>query len=319
MDMAVSAPADVPLGFVDKLRALLACAVAVVLLRQLGWLVARPADPEMAVTFTTSGRAVLAIWPALTVLTVVTALAGMIIAGKRLPEGGVFAACVGLVGLELRGGSMQQLLTYVGTNQAAGRRALMINLGIDALLWAGVIAVAWVAVAMAHRWLWPPGEEPEPGEAVPRPSARAALAASWKLGWQGLVVTTVVGALVVWLTVERNREAVVMRGQVIASVAAALYLGAMAARYFTHSPDIRWCALAALLVALIAYLLGYLNADLGWAREGRQLYAELPGTPPHALVRPLPVEYLAVGVAAALAGYWGGQRVEHLAEQEAAR
>lgn len=319
MEMAVSSQIDAPLGFVDKLRVLAACAVAVLTLRELGWMVTRPVDPEMALTFTASGNPVLAIWPALTVLTVVTALAGMIIAGKRLPEGGVLAACVGLAGLELRGGSMRQLLIYVGTNETAGRRALMIQLAIDALLWAGVILVAWVAVAMAHRWLWPPNEEEARGKEPAPPGARAALAASLKRGWQGLVVTTIVGALVVWLMVERNREAVVMRGQVVAAVAIGLYLGAMAARYFTQSPDIRWCALAALLVALIGYLLGYLNADLGRSLEGRQIYAELPGTPPHALVRPLPVEYLAVGVAAALVGFWSGQKVEHLAEQEAGK
>ena len=91
----------------------------------------------------------------------------------------------------------------------------------------------------------------------------------------------------------------------------------MAARYFTGIDDARWYVLSALAVALIGYLLGYINGDMDWAAKiGGKFYAELGTTPPHALARPLPIEYMAVGVAAALIGFWSGEKIEHVAIQE---
>ena len=55
---------------------------------------------------------------------------------------------------------------------------------------------------------------------------------------------------------------------------------------------------------------------MGWTRDGNGAYALLATTPPHALVRPLPVEFLAAGLAGAIMGYWSGGKVELVAEQE---
>ena len=96
-----------------------------------------------------------------------------------------------------------------------------------------------------------------------------------------------------------------------------LFLGAMAARYFTSINQALWYALAAPIVGLIGYLLGYINAGMGWAvKEGYQYYINLATTPPHDLVRPLPIEYVAVGVAAAIAGFWTGHRLQEAVVEE---
>ncbi len=70
--------------------------------------------------------------------------------------------------------------------------------------------------------------------------------------------------------------------------------------------------LAAPAAALIGFILGHISSDMGWTQGNMyQPYAQLATTPPHALVRALPIEYIAVGVAGALGGFWAGERFEH--------
>jgi len=152
MDTATRVAAK-PVGFLEKVRVFLAALVAIVLVSYVGWMVARPIDPEMAVTFTAGSRSLLAIWPALLVLTVVAAAVGSAVAGPRLPEAGMFAAAVGLAGLALHGGSMETLLAYVGGADPSGRRSLMFSMAVDTVLCASLLAVSWLVVLMVSRWL----------------------------------------------------------------------------------------------------------------------------------------------------------------------
>ncbi|HOA75722.1 MAG TPA: hypothetical protein PL151_03845 [Phycisphaerae bacterium] len=322
-----------PLGLVEKTRIGAAVAAAALLLYTMGWMVARPHDPNLAVTFVRSGRAVAATWPTLAVLTVVAGIIGTVLAGPRLPEAGVFAAAIGLAVLSLRGGSMQVLLAAEQATTEPARQAFMTAMALDCLLWSGILLATWVAVTWAWRWVWLNGNAPallsgKPATSAAAPSAakpaggpgkapKSASAAGTGAGWSALVVTGVVGVFVVWLTAGRTPVANVHRGQTIAAVAAGLYLGAMAARYFTGVRDVRWYALAVPAVGLTAYLVGYLSSDMQWA-EGPpyHYYKYLATTPSHDLARPLPIEFVAVGMAAVLAGYWGGDKVEQVATRE---
>lgn len=315
MDTAVQVPIA-PLGFVDKLRVVIASLAAIVLMTTVGWTVARPLDPEMGVLLVTHWGGVLGVWPAMIALSAVAAALGTAISGRRLPEAGVFAAAVGLVGLALQGGSMQEVLAYVGSNDAAGRRALMVRLTADTLLWSAVLAVAWMVVLIVRRWLWP-NDAPTTGIAA-KPSGKSPTTpVREQPGWAVLAVTGLVAVFFIYLTIARTPVAEVARKQVIASVATGFYLGAMAARYFLGGTRAEWYVLAAPAGALLAYLVGYLNAGMGWTQGTIwQPYADLATTPPHNVVRPLPVEYVAVGVAAALAGFWSGEKIEHVADQE---
>ena len=63
MEAAAKAPAA-HLGFIEKLRVVIACVVAVLLMRTIGWRVAEPVDSQLAVTLTQSGRSIMTIWPA---------------------------------------------------------------------------------------------------------------------------------------------------------------------------------------------------------------------------------------------------------------
>lgn len=315
MHEAAIHPPDASLSLTEKLRVVLACGVAVLIMCTVGWLVAGPADPLMPVVLVEGWGRVAGVWPALTALTVVCALVGMVMSGRRAPEAGILAAAVGLAGLALRGGSMEALLAYESGADLAGRRALMTRMAFDAVLWAAMLAVAWVALEIARRWLW--DDSPDAARASEK-GAGAGAAPVWSRGWPALAITVVVALFLIWLMIARSPVAQSLRGQTIASVAVGLGVGAMAARYFAGVHDPRWYVVAPMVVALIGYLLGYLNAEMNWAQGGPyQPYAALATTPPHNLVRPLPVEYLAVGVAAAMIGYWSGEKIEHAAEQEA--
>lgn len=308
MDTALPASPVTPLGLIDKLRVLLASAAAVVLLVLVGWVVAEPADPDMGVTLVARWSRVATVWPALMVMTAVAGVIGTVISPRRLPEAGVFAAAIGLAGLALKGGSMQDVLGYMGSTEPAGRRELMTLMALDSLLWGGVIVVTWIVTAMVRRWLWAEEDLLILG-GMPRSRGPGTTVAA--AGWPAMVITGLVAVFFIRMTVARTEVATIARGQVAASVAGGFYLGAMAARYFTGRPWAWWYLLAVPAAALLAYLVGYLNAGMGWA-DGTvyQAYAHLKTTPTHALARPLPIEYLSIGVAATLAGFWSGEKME---------
>ncbi|UCD29041.1 MAG: hypothetical protein JSV03_00730 [Planctomycetota bacterium] len=308
-----------PLGFFGKLRVFAACAIAVLLMRTVGWHVVQPIDPDLAVTMSAGERSVISVWIIVFVLTSVAAVIGTVIIGRRLPEGGIFAAAVGLSALGLQGGSMQMVLAYECGIESASRRALMMKMGGDCILWASILVISWVVVVVVKHWLWPIDRNENVNDQLKAAeiSTKPNESVTSQNGWPALIVTTLVAIFVIWITIARTPVAQIARGQIIASVFGGLFLGAMAARYFTTVSDSRWYALAAPAVGLIAYLVGFLSADMGWAQGGRfQFYALLNTTPPHALARALPIEYVAVGVSGVLMGYWCGQKMEHVAEQE---
>ena len=301
-----------PLGAFEKTRVFAAIAVAALILHTMGWMVAQPVDPALPVTFVRGGRAVLAIWPALAALAVVSGIIGTVVAGPRLPEAGVFAASIGMAVLGVRSGSMQTVLAVEGAVDPAGRRQLARAMAVETLLWAAIMVAVWLAVVWAYRWVWTSrsGAEQAPAQAGPRPKVTS--------GWPALAATTVVGAFIIWLTVARSPVATIEYKQTVASVIGGLYLGALAARYFTGLRDVRWYVLAAPAIGLLAWLVAHMSADLTWMQNSPlRWYVALATTPAHNLARPMPLVYIAGGVAGALAGYWAGEKMEHLAAQEA--
>lgn len=303
-----------PLGLVEKSRVLLAAGAAIVLFATVGWAIAQPSDPQMGVTLVLRWARVFSVWPILIVLTAVAAVIGTVLAPRRLAEGGVFAAALGLAGLALKGGSMQEVLAYAGSTTTAGRRWLMTQMALDVCLWTVVMLGAWMTVALIRRWLWSDEELYSP--LAPARTA-AAPPATVQQGWPAMVVTGLVAAFFIWLTIARTPIAAIARGQVIASVGLGFYFGAMAGRYFTGAGKSHWYLMAVPATALLGYLMGYLQSGMGWATGPWKPFVDLATTPPYALARPLPIEYLAVGVTATLIGFWSGEKIEQVTEPEA--
>ena len=310
-----------PFGLVHKARFAAACLIAIALMYTVGWMVVSAAvDPDEAVVLTVGAESVWsAVWsslPALVLLTVVATAIGTVIVGKDLPEAGVFAAGIGLAALALRGGSMEVMLAYYadgGGQQGDAlmphmidqREGLMFRMAIDSVLWGVVMLGSWLTMEAVRRWLWPASEN--------QPAQQPASASKNWTGWAALGVSAVAAMFVTWLIVARDPTSGIVRGQVIAAVAIGMFAGAAAGRYFIGINNPRWYVLTPLVVALVGYLLGYLGAELDSPIYAN--YRDLAITPLHNLARPLPIEYMAIGVPGALAGFWFGRRAEHAAEQ----
>ena len=311
-------------GLVHKARFAAACLIAIALLYTVGWMAAAPVDPGEAITLAGGAASVwsgvFSALPTLLLLTAVATAIGTVVVGKDLPEAGVFAAGIGLTALALRGGSMEALLAYQadGGGQTGDalmqhmidqREGLMFRMALDSVLWAIVMLGSWLTVEVVRRWLWPTSavQTPKPQAKQPSPESK-----KWT-GWAALGVSSVAAMFVIWLVVARSPISGIVRGQVIAAVAIGMFAGSTAGRYFVGVTDPRWYVLTPLVVALVGYLLGYLGAELDSPVYAN--YRDLAITPLHNLARPLPIEYMAVGVPGALAGFWVGQHAEHAAEQ----
>lgn len=308
-------------GLVHKVRFAAACLIAIALMYTVGWMVVSAAvDPDEAVVLTVGAEsvwsAVLSSLPALVLLTVVATAIGTVIVGKDLPEAGVFAAGIGLTALALRGGSMEVMLGYYADgggrqgdtlmqHMIDQREGLMFRMAIDSVLWGVVMLGSWLTMEAVRRWLWPVSEN--------QPAQQPASESKNWTGWAAVGVSAVAAMFVTWLIVARDPTSGIVRGQVIAAVAIGTFAGAAAGRYFVGINNPRWYVLTPLVVALVGYLLGYLGAELDSSTYAN--YRDLATTPLHNLARPLPIEYMAVGVPGALAGFWFGRRAEHAAEQ----
>lgn len=306
---------DVPtphVRFVDKLRIVAACAVAVWLMRYVGWYVIAPADPEMGLTFVLNEQPPAGAWIGVLLLSLVCSVLGTAISGKRLPEAGMLVGCVGLAALAARAGTMQEVLAYHAGTEEASRQRLMLLMMVDTALWAAILLVNWLAVTAAYRWLWrapfhypltnaSTSDKPSSGSAGTRP------------GWLATGATVIAALFLMNTAFGRTAVTPILRGQVFAALVLGFWVIVIGVRYFVAIHDSRWYAVAPLLVALGAYALGYFNTDLSWTEQS---YQELATTPPHMLVRALPVEYLTLGLAGTIMGFWSGEKIEEVAELE---
>lgn len=309
------APTDPPghVSFLHKLRILLACGISIVLLYYAGWYVVGPPDDRMGISFLAGDQAPLKSLPMMCLLSVAIAAIATAVTGRRLPEAGLFATAVGIAVLALRGGSMQSFLAYLAADGTGDRQSLMFTLALDGLLWSGMIAACWFTTLWVQRWLIGDAVEPE-DRSESKVLPESSVSPKWR--WIPVLATAFIACLLIWQTIARTDVATIARGQVVASIAGGLFLGSMLVRSSLNLHDIRWYLLAVPVVLLVGYSLGYLNADLAWASESALApYAELATTAPHALARPLPVEYVAVGTAAVVAGFWSGHKVQAVTEE----
>lgn len=293
-----------PLRFVEKARFTAACAIAVALFLSVGWTVVRPIDPYAAVTLLLQDRP----WPALVgvvaALSVVASVVATVVAGVPLPHAGVAATAVGLAVMATRGGTMTKLLMYHGTTPAE-RRSLALLLAIEVALWTAAIWAAWLAESAALRWLGAAAAPDAPAE--PRASTGSRVVDAlvrWRDGLLGGAVCVAVAWIVITLAISRTPASAIERGQVYFAVSLGFFAGALAGHQLWRRGAAGWYALGVAVLAVIGYGLGYVRPT-----PALPLYAGLATTPPNALFRALPVEYLSMGVVGSLAGYWFSRRL----------
>jgi hypothetical protein len=313
-------------GLQERARSLLAWGIGATLFATVGWMAVQPDDPLGAVSLVTNHGAV-AVALQVAVLTVVVASAATVIIGQRLPDAGVFAVAVGLAVVGLRGGTTQFMLINVAGADEAARSALAWRLAGEGVVWFLFIALAMVTSGLVMRWVV--GDRDTPSEVQPAelslwqlPKLGPSLGGEsphdspyrWQDGMKAALVSFVVAVIVYRLLATGSPETSVRHGQAYFAVAAACYLGVLVGYGLFPARSALWGCLTPPLLCVV----GYLICTMSSVPDAN--YRDIASVPPSAFFRALPITYISVGTAAAVAGYWSARRsmmMRHFREQEA--
>lgn len=272
------------LTLLDKLALWAGWAAAAGIFLTLGWMAMAPDDPYGAVSLLLRGNA-LGMWVQVAGLAVVTSAIATILAGRSLPYAGAFAAALGMAVVSLRGRTAESLIIAARTSDL-GTSALGVRMGIEALAWTGVLALALVVGERISRWCF--SQAADQGEAhgqrrvgLPAPVFALATVAF------ALLAFNVLGAGM------HSRE--IRHTQVCFVVAASVWLGGYVGFRIVPVRGIFWYIAAVALKALGGYFWASLQSD------GPSLPVSVP---PSNFLRVLPIQFVSVGVAAAIAAYW---------------
>ena len=297
-----------PLTLSDKAAFVAACALSVAVYLTVGWMALTPKDPLGAVSLLACTAAPFA-WLQVCVLAVVIAALTTALWGRRLADLGLFAVTVGLAALTLKGGNASSLLVAEAGDGDVPGRGLAVQLGFEALAWFVIPAVSALASLLTMRWcagaraccegntprMLPLGASDIPllGEqlcGVPVLNRTASL-----MGLKHTAVATVAALVILHLLAASLHASVIRHGQACFILAASVLLGTYIAFKAAPVRSALWPMLAVPLVALLSYLW----AAVSGGGEGQFLAA--PGA---AALRVLPLQFIAVGVASAVAGTW---------------
>ncbi|MBV8780137.1 MAG: hypothetical protein JO353_01960 [Phycisphaerae bacterium] len=216
----------------------------------------------------------------LLILSIATIFVAGIITRTIRPEAAMACAAFGLASISLRGGTMRQTLFI------AGGRGVFIALAIETiLLFAFVLAASRI-----FEWVMSPQSD-ETGLLSPDD--------------QLLAIFAHVVAMSIIMIFSCRSDA---KFQTIACVGLSAAVGAFAARQLVPMDSIGWLWASPLIVAVIGYL-------AAWWHPAAMEIGVLNGTLAP-LARPLPLDYLGMGVGGTIVGYWMGGGEEEIEEQE---
>lgn len=272
---------------VHRVRFVAAMCIAGAVFYYFGWWVARPADPLGAVSMLMVDNGVVTMAELLGLAIVVSGLA-VAICGGDTAERGPLAVAVGLATLAGRGGHMDTLLLNRLAAPATGGRIdvyPVMGLMAETWLWLALIGVGMVVGKWVQGWFQAPADElPE----VPHVETES------KPGWdiRMAIGALVIGFVIAWtvITFTAGEPATpIETGQLFFSLILAFLLAALVAQWFFDLRDRIWMLVVVGLVASAAYWFGqpqHLNA-------AEDLHTHIAVENP--LVRPLPIEYAALG------------------------
>lgn len=294
-----------PLSFVQKFRLTAASGIAIALFVSVGWTILHPADSYTAMTLILNANTgnLLPLLGATVALAMVSCAITTVVAGPPFPHAGVAATAVGLAAMATRGGTMARLLMY-----HEDRRRLAVAMAVETVFWALAIAAAWWTETVVKKWLGEPVTTMPAVSAPVKSSAGARIVDAlvrWRDGLLGMVVCVAVAWIVINLTIARTPASAIERGQVYFAVGIAFMLGAMAGTQLWSRGAAGWYALSVVILAILGYFFGYASPK----PTSLTYYSALATTPPNAMFRVLPIEYLSVGVIGALSGCWFSRRI----------
>lgn len=284
---ALSDPAHLTL--LDKLAVWAGWAIAGAMFHTLGWMALAPSDPLGAVSLLARGGMGAMLLQAAG-LAAVTAAIAAVLSGRQLAYAGPFAAALGLAVVALRGETAEYLLlSTVGSGESPAKAIaakLAPKLALESVGWLFVILIALAVSGIVTRWCFGRPHDTQ-HERTPKPRAI-----------DGLYFTLIATAASLFafniLTTGLDRRAI-QHGQVCFVVAASVWLGCFLAHRMVAVRSVLWSILSVTLLAVVGYL---------WAGVRSPNPDLPPSVPTSHFLRVLPIQFIAVGAAAAIAAYW---------------
>ncbi len=231
-------------------------------------------------------------------------LLGTFVAARVLGLGGAHDAllvgAIALAALALPGGTMDHWLAYVQplpTPPSGGPYARLLPDYL--LLWLLIAATAAIGDSI---WLTRARGTRAAAESVQSSLALNLTPAAWRRGLHALLITALVAALLIFILMG-PRAAETYRGQVYFAVAVGMIGGVFAGYRVSGAAESVWYWSAPFVVGLVGIGLAMLYPALP------RPYDRLNIIPASALVRPLPIEMVGVGVTAALIALRSAMRV----------
>ena len=311
-----------PVPLAIKIRIAIVLLIAVAAFATVGWSVAQPLMPDSALMVIDHHQP-LKLLGSLVALALIATIVAAVVSRPYGSEMAPLAAPAGLCVWVLMSGSSESLLLQ---NQAgADRVAMFHDMIMDGVIWAAVVIASYLLALMAGRRLEGQstegntvgvepsaqgGEEPvvgrasKPHETIPRKAHILGKRADHLLAY-GL--TCIIAIVLLQLlcrssvvAVSGQRAGTVPRpGQIIFAVAAAFFVAAWVGHQLFHIP-LGLLLLTPLTVAVAAYAYAMQNESLGPLAAAAALL--VPPSLTFATV--LPLQYIAVGSLAAIAGHW---------------
>lgn len=327
------------LGFVDRAAAWLAIGLVAWILFEFGWRVARPMDPQAPLSLLSSGISFFSVFQ-LGIVAIGCAMLATLIAGGRLADVGPFAAGAGLVLLSLRGDSAEYFhLERTATSLVGGpgNTGLAWGFLFESLFWIAVLGVSIILSGWLTSRIHAPCEMPDDEEAVFPPlrpamtdmptgghDLKAGLPASGVTGGErrgssaltgptraGIarfnpatpVVLGVTHAAIVVVASQLGFRLLAIgssyraieNSQAVFTVAASVCIACYFAFHFAPARTAFWPVVGVVVSILIAYLLAVVQP------ASPVLPPTIPSSP---FLRVLPIQFVAVGVATAVAMTW---------------
>ncbi len=285
-----------------------------------GWMAMEPDDPLGAVSFLTR-RQPLVMLVEVVALAAVTSGLATVITARVLPDMGAFAASVGLAVVSVQGGTASFLLWENSAPGLTAGHGLAGRLILDSVGWFVVVLASVITSAAVTRWLFGPAIAPdESGTGRLMPAGYDLPGLGLPLGRDSLDQTRMAGGLkhlfvvagvallaYAWLCSVLYARAI-QHGQACFSVAVSVWIATHVAHRVAPVGSALWGLGGVLLLAVG----GFAWAGFRGPAEG------LPaGIPPSHFLRVLPLQYVSVGTAAAIATSWSvrkhgaNERVKH--------
>ncbi len=304
--MTPDAPAIQPVArgegqaLIARVRFFVAMAASALIFWHIGWAVVGPADPRGPVTLLMLNNSVVGI-AELFGLSVAAAGLATAICGARAAHRGPQAVAVGLAALALRGGFMDEFVR----RRIAERLAAPAGASVTVFPRGEFIAETWLWIILigvgfiVGRWVesWYAAESSGPAQPASAGAATAAVhldsAAEVRQGIAALVLNVLVAYNLVIVLGGRNIDEM-QKGQIYASIAGAFFISTLVSHLCFKANSRVWLLVAAAIVSTTAYV--WNSPDTAALAGGG--YVVLPP-----LLRALPIEYAALSVAGALAGF----------------